>query len=213
MALNAGARLGPYEIVAVIGAGGMGEVYKAVDPRLNRNLAIQGFQRTVLRTPRTGGARRRSPESPKYLPDLRFRRRFPRHGVCGRCAGDFGGLEPETARYRCADCRGARRRTCRRDRSPDSKKLYGIRADQGPLSQAKNELFSLDLATNQSKAIAEIPRDFTPVSFDNPGLRFTLSPDGKSILYPAFRRSGSLWMMEGFDGLNWSERLREMLRW
>jgi Tol biopolymer transport system component len=92
--------------------------------------------------------------------------------------------------------------------SPDSKKLYGIRVEQ-----AKNELFSLDLATNQSKAIAEIPRDFTPVSFDNPGLRFTLSPDGKSILYPAFRRSGSLWMMEGFDGLNWSERLREMLPW
>src|ERR1700722_1148332 len=41
MPLDAGTRLGPYEIVAAIGAGGMGEVYKAVDPRLNRTVAIK----------------------------------------------------------------------------------------------------------------------------------------------------------------------------
>ena len=41
MALDPGARLGPYEIVGPIGAGGMGEVYKAVDPRLNRIVAIK----------------------------------------------------------------------------------------------------------------------------------------------------------------------------
>ena len=35
MALDAGMRLGPYEIVAPIGAGGMGEVYKAKDTRLD----------------------------------------------------------------------------------------------------------------------------------------------------------------------------------
>jgi Tol biopolymer transport system component/predicted Ser/Thr protein kinase len=92
--------------------------------------------------------------------------------------------------------------------SADSKKVYGIRVEP-----AKNTLFSLDLATNESKTIGEIARDFTPASFDSPGLRFTLSPDGKSLLYPAFRRSRSLWMMEGFDGLNWSERLRERLPW
>jgi serine/threonine protein kinase len=34
MALAAGTRLGPYEIVAPIGAGGMGEIYRAHDPRL-----------------------------------------------------------------------------------------------------------------------------------------------------------------------------------
>src|SRR6059036_1029191 len=41
MALNAGTRLGPYEVVALIGTGGMGEVYKASDTRLNRTVAIK----------------------------------------------------------------------------------------------------------------------------------------------------------------------------
>ena len=41
MPLAAGARLGPYEIIAPIGAGGMGEVYRARDTRLNRDVAIK----------------------------------------------------------------------------------------------------------------------------------------------------------------------------
>jgi serine/threonine-protein kinase len=39
--LLAGSRLGPYEIVAPIGAGGMGEVYRAKDPRLGREVAVK----------------------------------------------------------------------------------------------------------------------------------------------------------------------------
>src|SRR5580704_4673410 len=41
MTLIAGAKLGPYEILAHIGAGGMGEVYRALDPRLGREVAIK----------------------------------------------------------------------------------------------------------------------------------------------------------------------------
>ena len=41
MPLVPGSRLGPYEILAVIGAGGMGEVYRARDTRLNRDVAIK----------------------------------------------------------------------------------------------------------------------------------------------------------------------------
>src|ERR1039457_495738 len=44
MPLSAGDRLGPYEIVAPIGSGGMGEVYRARDPRLNRDIAIKVSQ-------------------------------------------------------------------------------------------------------------------------------------------------------------------------
>ena len=41
MALTFGAKLGPYEIQSPLGAGGMGEVYRARDARLNRDVAIK----------------------------------------------------------------------------------------------------------------------------------------------------------------------------
>jgi len=41
MALASGSRLGPYEIVSLLGSGGMGEVYLAHDPRLGRHVAIK----------------------------------------------------------------------------------------------------------------------------------------------------------------------------
>ena len=41
MALSAGTRLGPYEVQSALGAGGMGEVYRARDTKLRRDVAIK----------------------------------------------------------------------------------------------------------------------------------------------------------------------------
>src|SRR5437762_3414039 len=57
MALTPGVRLGPYEIVAPLGAGGMGQVFRARDTRLNRTGAIK-----VL--------------TPRLAADPEFQRRF-----------------------------------------------------------------------------------------------------------------------------------------
>jgi eukaryotic-like serine/threonine-protein kinase len=91
--------------------------------------------------------------------------------------------------------------------SSDSSLLYGIRRLGReptllwccPPEQGRGSLFSLDLATMRVKNIGELARDFTPRSGFTPGMRLSLAPDGKSILYPVARFSGSLWMLEGFE--------------
>ena len=51
MSLASGTRLGPYEVQSAIGAGGMGEVYKARDTRLDRTVAIKVLPPTVAADP------------------------------------------------------------------------------------------------------------------------------------------------------------------
>src|SRR5215471_17946800 len=51
MNLKAGTKLGPYEIVAPLGAGGMGEVYRARDARLDRYVAIKALPPSVANDP------------------------------------------------------------------------------------------------------------------------------------------------------------------
>jgi serine/threonine protein kinase len=51
MSLKARDRLGPYEIVAPLGAGGMGEVYRARDTRLNRDVALRVLPESFAHDP------------------------------------------------------------------------------------------------------------------------------------------------------------------
>ena len=55
MALAPGTRLGNYEIVAAVGAGGMGEVYRSRDPRLNRDVAIKVLSSQLANDPAAVG--------------------------------------------------------------------------------------------------------------------------------------------------------------
>src|SRR5258705_6977078 len=51
MALAAATRLGPYEILSPLGTGGMGEVYRARDTRLKRDIAIKALPEAVASSP------------------------------------------------------------------------------------------------------------------------------------------------------------------
>ena len=78
--------------------------------------------------------------------------------------------------------------------SKDGKMLYGIRAEGD-----HQYLFSLAIATSQMKTIGDVGSEFAPRSSPTPGIRFSVSPDGGSILYPTLRTKTGLWMLEGFE--------------
>ncbi|MGI8783915.1 MAG: protein kinase domain-containing protein [Acidobacteriota bacterium] len=67
MSLTSGALLGPYEILSPLGAGGMGEVYRARDTRLDRTVAIKVLS---SRTPATGELRERLQREARAISSL-----------------------------------------------------------------------------------------------------------------------------------------------
>ena len=70
MPLVAGTRIGPHEILGPLGAGGMGEVYRATDTRLKRQAAVKILPSTSpAASCRTGSRRKRHRVHPRPTPD------------------------------------------------------------------------------------------------------------------------------------------------
>ena len=100
MALSPGARLGPHGVPAPIGVGGMGEVYRARDTRLNRDVAINVLPEDVATSPDRLARFEREAKAVAGLshPNIRCAPRFrdglastkPRSGEVGHNLGTVG---------------------------------------------------------------------------------------------------------------------------
>ena len=120
MPLASGIRLGPYEILAPIGAGGMGEVYKARDTRLDRIVAIKQLKGQHSARFRQEGSRHRRAESSEHLRALRRRSRLPGDGI-RRGQAAIGSAAGGGSREAGSPNRGRARRSAReRHSSPRS---------------------------------------------------------------------------------------------
>jgi Tol biopolymer transport system component len=96
MALAAGTRLGPYEILAPLGAGGMGEVYRARDARLGRDVAIKVLPPEMARDP---DRLRRFEQEARAAAALNHGNILAVHDVGTASLGSAGGhgIEPDIA--------------------------------------------------------------------------------------------------------------------
>ena len=101
MPLPAGTKLRWYEIVGALGAGGMGEVYRARDAKLNRDVAIKvlpeaACRRTRPRSRASSARRRRSPRSSH--PNILAIHDFGTHGEASRLRGHGAARGRDAAR-------------------------------------------------------------------------------------------------------------------
>ncbi len=89
MALQPGTRLGPYEITAQIGVGGMGEVYRATDTKLKRDVAVKVLPSHVAADPERLARFQREAEVLASLnhPNIADRRSGGRRADQHRCLG------------------------------------------------------------------------------------------------------------------------------
>ena len=96
--------------------------------------------------------------------------------------------------------------------SRNGKLLYGIQTGETEADQDRATLFSLDPVTLKQKVIKELGKDLRPESPFNPGLRFSMAPDGKSFVYPTPNYKLDLWMLRGYRQPAWWSQISDALR-
>ena len=87
--------------------------------------------------------------------------------------------------------------------SLDGKLLYGIENGETDVDRGRVTLFSLDPVTLKQKVIKELGKEMRPASNLNPGIRFSLAPDGKSIVYSTQKNRFDLWLLQGYRQPGW----------
>jgi hypothetical protein len=127
MPIAVGARIGPYEILGWLGAGGMGDVYRARDVRLARDVAIKVIPEALAtdtsRVQRFEQARRRTAQSPEHScrHDVGIHEGAPPYiltarGCAHRLAGTAARSVAQSPRLRAPDCGGLAARASHRPR-------------------------------------------------------------------------------------------------
>jgi len=90
--------------------------------------------------------------------------------------------------------------------SRDGKRLYGLGT-----GQIHPVLFSLDPQTLKKTVIKELSDEWTPDDDLLPSIRFSLAPDGKSLVYAVSNTQDDLWMLQGFHRPGSLDRMRYLL--
>jgi serine/threonine protein kinase len=90
--------------------------------------------------------------------------------------------------------------------SRDGKRLYGLGT-----GQIHPVLFSLDPQTLKKTVIKELSDEWTPDDDLLPSIRFSLAPDGKSLVYAVSNTQDDLWMLQGFHRPGSLDRMRYLM--
>jgi serine/threonine protein kinase len=110
MSLTSGTRLGPYEIQSPLGAGGMGEVYRARDTRLERSVAIKVLNAQLVAS---SELRARFEREAKIISQLQHPNICVLHDA-GRTATQGASISGTSVDHRHRNCRCSRKSTPRR---------------------------------------------------------------------------------------------------
>ena len=122
MSLEVGTRLGPYEVLGLLGAGGMGEVYKARDTRLDRSVAIKVLPERLASDPER---RRRFEQEARAVSALNHPHICTLHDVGSAPSSVDGGASVEYLVMECAEGETLADRLLRGPLPLDEVLLYG----------------------------------------------------------------------------------------